>query len=349
MNDSYRILKKMKEKKQQRFAMATIIAVDGSTYRHPGAKMLIGEDDSQYGTISAGCLEEDLAYHAREIINHRQPKTVIYDLRSEDDLSWGQGAGCNGSIKVYVEPNEWEYIPPDHHQPIWPEVESVLNNGSKVASAKRVSDDDAQRVHLFYTDNGAVLGDAETGLKEKIIPELKRFLISGRKIELIRLADVEGEFLLELYEPREQLYIFGAGPDVEPIARLASHLDFFVTIIDPKTSRCNAEIFPTADQLIPEHPETYLQKNNIPQTSYVLIMTHSFQRDQSILRDLIASPPQYLGVLGPRLRTTRLMAPDALPDWVHSPIGLSIGAEGPEEISVSIMAELLKIKNKKIT
>ncbi len=249
MNDSYRILKKMKEKKQQRFAMATIIAVDGSTYRHPGAKMLIGEDDSQYGTISAGCLEEDLAYHAREIINHRQPKTVIYDLRSEDDLSWGQGAGCNGSIRFM-----WSLMNGNISLlitiSIWPEVESVLNNGSKVASAKRVSDDDAQRVHLFYTDNGAVLGDAETGLKEKIIPELKRFLISGRKIELIRLADIEGEFLLELYEPREQLYIFGAGPDVEPIARLASHLDFFVTIIDPKTSRCNAEIFPTADQLI---------------------------------------------------------------------------------------------------
>lgn len=347
MNDSYRILKKMKEKNQQPFAMATIIAVDGSTYRHPGAKMLIGEDDSQYGTISAGCLEEDLVYHAREIMTNRQPKTIVYDLRSEDDLSWGQGAGCNGSIKVYVEPNEWEYTPPHHNQPIWPEVESVLNSGSKVASAKRVSDDDATRVHLFYADNGTVLGDAETGLKEKILPELKRFLISGKKIQLVHPADVEGEYLFELYEPRERLYIFGAGPDVEPIARLASHLDFFVTIIDPKSGRCNADIFPTADQLIPEHPEAYLQKNRIPEASYVLIMTHSFQRDQHILRDLITSPPQYLGVLGPRLRTTRLMSPDSLPDWVHSPIGLGIGAEGPEEISVSIMAELLKIKNKK--
>lgn len=347
MNDSYRMLKKMKEKNQNPFAMATIIAVDGSTYRHPGAKMLIGEDDSQYGTISAGCLEEDLAHHAREIIRTRQPRTVVYDLRSEDDLSWGQGAGCNGSIKVYVEPCEWEYKPPYHHQPVWPEVEAVLNSGGRVASAKRICDDNMQRVHLFYCDNGTVIGDAEPGVKEKIIPELNTFLSSGKKIELVKADESQGEFLFELYEPREQLYIFGAGPDVEPIARLASHLDFFVTIIDPKSSRCNEEIYPTADRLVPEHPESYLQKNELPARSYVLIMTHSFQRDQNILRHLISTPLQYLGVLGPRLRTTRLLSPDPLPERVHSPIGLSIGAEGPEEISVSIMAELLKIKNKK--
>ncbi len=347
MNDFYRILKKMKEKDKNKFALATIIAVDGSAYRNPGAKMLIGEDNSQYGTISAGCLEEDLTYHAHEVILSRQPKTVIYDLRSEDDLSWGQGAGCNGSIKIYVEPSEWEYKPQRHNQPIWPQVDSELKEGNKVASAKSISDNISNSIHLFYAENGTHLGDAEESVREKIVPELIRFINSGKKIELKKFADLEDEILFELYEPREQLYIFGAGPDVEPIARLASDLDFFITIIDPKSSRCNATVFPTADQLIVEHPESYLQKNKLPHKSYVLIMTHSFQRDQNILRNLIESPPHYLGVLGPRRRTERLLVPDPLPDWIHSPIGLSIGAEGPEEISVSIVAELLKINNKR--
>ncbi len=346
MNDFYRILKKMKENDKGRFAMATIIGVDGSSYRHPGAKMLIGEDGSQYGTISAGCLEEDLAHHAHEVIVDRQSKTLTYDLRAEDDLSWGQGAGCNGSIKVYIEPYEWDYKPPFHNEPIWPQVESVLEVGNKVASAKSISDNYTERTYLFYSENGVVLGDAEKNIKEKLLPELKKFIKSDKKIDVIKVADLEDEFLLELYEPREQLYIFGAGPDVEPLARLASDVDFSVTIIDPRSSRCNKKIFPTADRLIVEHPESYLEKNRIPDESYVLIMTHSFQRDKNILCTLIQSSPHYLGVLGPRRRTERLMAPDKLPDEIYSPLGLSIGAEGAEEISVSIIAELLKVRNK---
>jgi xanthine dehydrogenase accessory factor len=347
MNDFYRMLKKTKGNDNRKFAMATIIAVDGSSYRHPGAKMIIADDGSQIGTISAGCLEEDLAHHAREVIVNRESKTLTYDLRSEDDLSWGQGAGCNGSIKVYIEPHEWNYQPHFHNEPIWPLVETELKAGNKVASAKNISHEYTKRDHLFYSENSGVLGDAEESITEKLLPELEKFIKSGKKIDLITFADLEGDFLLELYEPREQIYIFGAGPDVEPLARLASDLDFFVTIIDPRSSRCNEKVFPTADRLIVKHPESYLIENKIPAESYVLIMTHSFPRDQQILRTLIQSPPYFLGVLGPRRRTERLLSPDILPDWVRSPLGLSIGAEGPEEISVSIIAELLSAKNER--
>lgn len=347
MNDFYRMLKKTKGDDNSKFAMATIIAVDGSSYRHPGAKMIIADDGNQYGTISAGCLEEDLTYHAREVIVNRESKTLTYDLRSEDDLSWGQGAGCNGSIKVYIEPHEWNYQPHFHNEPIWPLVETELKAGNKVASAKNIIQEYTKRDHLFYSENSGVLGDVEERIKEKLLPDLEKFIKSGKKIDLITFADIEGDYLLELYEPREKIYIFGAGPDVEPLARHASNLDFFVTIIDPRSSRCNEKVFPTADRLIVKHAESYLQENKIPAESYVLIMTHSFPRDQLILRTLIQSPPYFLGVLGPRRRTERLMAPDILPDWVHSPLGLSIGAEGPEEISVSIIAELLSAKNDK--
>lgn len=347
MNDAYRILKKMKEKKEQTFALATIVHVDGSAYRHAGAKMLIGEDDSLYGTLSAGCLEEDLAYHAREVLQTRQPQTLIYHLKAEDDLSWGQGAGCNGSIQVYVEPCEWEARPRFQDEPVWPQVESLLDSGNKVASAKIIGEDNGHSVPLFYADNGTVLGDADQETRRRIIPGLKRFLQSGQKLQVVKPAHADADLLFELYEPREQLYLFGAGPDVEPIVRLASSLDFYVTLIDPRSSRCNKTVFPAADRCIPEHPEAYLQTNPIPGKSYVLIMTHSFQRDRHILRHLLSSPPYYVGVLGPRRRTERLFLPDAMPDWVHAPVGLRIGAEGPEEISVSVMAELLQIRNRR--
>lgn len=346
MNDIYRTLKIMKENKQTTFALATIVAVEGSSYRHPGAKMLIGEDGSQYGMISAGCLEEDLALHALDVIRNRQPKTLVYDLSSEDDLSWGRGAGCNGRIKLFVEPSEWDCKPLFHNEPIWPQVESMLNSGYKIASVKRISGNDADSVRLFYCENGAVVGDAEQSMKESIVRELKRFIETGQKIKITKPAHSESELLFELYEPRERLYLFGAGPDAEPLARLAADLDFFVTVIDPRSGRCNEAFFPAAHQLIVEHPECYLQHNRIPGQSFVVIMTHNFQRDRQILRSLIQSPPRYLGVLGARLRTERLLSPDSLPDWIHSPIGLRIGAEGPDEISVSVLAELIQFKNR---
>jgi xanthine dehydrogenase accessory factor len=345
MNDFYRVLTNMKENKNTRFALATVIGVDGSAYRHSGAKMLISEDGGQYGTISAGCLEEDLSYYAHEVIKTRQPKTLIYDLRSVDDLSWGQGSGCNGSIKVYVEPYEWDYTPSFHSQPFWPQVDFEMHLGYKVVTVKSLSEDCLERVYLSYSENGVVLGNAEENLKDMILPKLVTFMYSGKKMEIIHLNDPHEDFLLELYEPREQLFIFGAGPDVEPLARQASALDFSVTIIDPRSDRCNETIFPTVDHIIVEHPESYLQKNEISQNSFVLIMTHSFQRDSIILRHLIPNAPRYLGALGPRRRTQRLLYPDSLPESIYSPIGLSINAEGPEEIAISIVAQLLHVRN----
>jgi xanthine dehydrogenase accessory factor len=345
MNDFYRVLTTMKEYKNTRFALATVIGVEGSAYRHSGAKMLFGENGEQFGTISAGCLEEDLSYHAHNVIKNRQPQTFIYDLRSEDDLSWGQGAGCNGSVKVYVEPYEWDYIPSFHSQPFWAQVDFELQLGYKVVTAKSLKDNCLERVFFSYSESGIVLGNAEENLKDWLLTELMTFMISGKKMEIIHLHETAEHFLFELYETREKLIIFGAGPDVEPLARQASALDFSVTIIDPRSDRCNEKNFPTADHLIVEHPESYLNKIEMSCNSYVLVMTHSFQRDSHILRQLIPVHPRYLGALGPKRRTERLVYPDPIPDWIYSPLGLSIGAEGPDEIVISIVAQLLQVRN----
>jgi xanthine dehydrogenase accessory factor len=349
MNDFYRVLKKIKECKNSRFALATVIGVEGSAYRHSGAKMLIGENGEQFGTISAGCLEEDLCYHAQSIIQNHQPETITYDLRSEDDLSWGQGAGCNGSIKVYVEPYEWNYIPSYHSKPFWPQVDFELQLGYKVATAKSMKDNGTERVYLSYSESGILIGDAEEYLKEPLLLELIRFIESGNKMNFIQLNSSSESFLFELYEPREKLFIFGAGPDVEPLASQACALDFSVTIIDPRSERCNKRNFPTADLLVVEHPESYLDnhKNEITHDSFVLIMTHSFQRDSHILQELIPNQPRYLGVLGPRRRTERLLYPDSLQEWIYSPVGLRINAEGPDEIAISIVSQLIQVRNEK--
>lgn len=129
------------------------------------------------------------------------------------------------------------------------------------------------------------------------------------------------------------------------MVELVSKLDFSVRLIDPRNERFEKGNFSTADQLIIEFPHLFLQYNDLPVNSFVLIMTHNFQWDQNVLEYFIKKPPQYLGILGSKKRTERLFHFRPIPEWVHSPVGIEIDAEGPEEIAISICAELIKKRN----
>jgi len=149
-----------------------------------------------------------------------------------------------------------------------------------------------------------------------------------------------------MFTKRERLYIFGAGTDIEPLVKIASKLDFIVCLIDPRTARCNKENFPTAEELIIEFPHVYIQQKDLPLNSFVLIMTHNFRWDQTVLKSLIKKTPKYIGILGPKKRTERLLYPELIPDFLHTPVGIDISAEGSEEIAISISAELIKKRNR---
>lgn len=348
MNDFCRVLNSLKKEKEKIFAMATIVRVDGSAYRREGAKMLIDEDGSYYGTISAGCLEEDLIHQAKEVIEFLQPKIVNYDLRSADDLSWGQGAGCDGDIEIYIEPIGWEHNQLEQDTFLWPYIDKHLTHGQSLVSVKSINGDSQGSIMLYYTDGKVLRGALGHKAEQILIPYLHQFSINRNKVKLIYIDELQGDYLFEFYQPKDHLYIFGAGPDAEPLAELASRLDFLITVIDPRESRCNEKYFPKADSLITEHPDTFFNQHQIPFDSYVLVMTHNFNRDQKILNYLLKTPPKYLGVLGPMRRTERLLNDKASLSFIHSPIGLKIGAEGPEEISISILAEMIKIRNQSI-
>jgi xanthine dehydrogenase accessory factor len=346
MNDFHRILSTMKEKKAQKLALATIIRVDGSSYRREGAKMLFSEDGSCCGTISAGCLEEDLIYHAQEVMQTSKAKTVIYDLKSVDDLSWGQGAGCDGEIEVLVEAIEWESEALRNNQMIWPCIDKIIEQGKSVIFVKSVRGKLGLETQLLFSNQGLILsGEKSLKIQQSLIPYFRQLMDQGLKAKLFHIPELQSDFFFEHYTPKELLYIFGAGPDAEPLAKLASQVGFSVTVIDPRSSRCNEENFPTADYRIIEHPESYLMNNRIPFHGFVLVMTHNFNWDQQILKHLLESPLYYLGILGPKRRSERLNANKPLPNFIHSPIGLEIGADGPEEISISVIAQLIKARN----
>ncbi|WP_169823178.1 XdhC family protein [Anaerobacillus alkalilacustris] len=333
MKESYQMLEILGQHPQKLFVKATVIRVKGSSYRNEGAKMLFSDNEKQFGTISAGCIEEDLSYKSKEVMLTRKPMIVTYDLRSEDDLDWGLGAGCNGRIDVYLEPVQWN----DRNK----QILKHLNLGRKVASARVLEPVDLQ-MNLVLTEEGHTIGGIPK-LQVHILEKLTEFL---REDQII-ITEVIGEskFLFELYEPNDKLFIFGAGPDVEPLVKLVKQYHFLPIIIDLRSSRCNREVFPDAHSFICEHPERLIANENFDRNSLVLIMTHSFTKDKKIVNYFIKKRPKYIGILGPKQRTERLLFPHSVPKWVHSPVGVNIYAEGPEEISVSIVAELIKVRN----
>lgn len=346
MSDIHRILSTMKEKKDQNLALATIIRVDGSSYRREGAKMLFAEDGSSCGTISAGCLEEDLIYHAQEVMQTHTSKTVIYDLKSLDDLSWGQGAGCDGEIEVFVEAIHWKANVFMKDQQIWPNIDDAIARGRSVICAKSVKGKVGLGMQFLFSNEGLMLaGEKGTKIQLHLSTYCRQLIEQGFKTKLVHIPELQNDFLFEYYIPKQVLYVFGAGPDAVPLVRLASQVGFSVTVIDPRSSRCNVENFPTAEYTINEHPEAYVLNNKITACSFVVIMTHNFKWDQQILSHLIEEPLNYLGILGPRRRSERMNENKPLPSIIHSPIGLDIGADGSEEISISVVAQLIKARN----
>lgn len=319
--------------------------------------MLFSETGEQYGIISGGCLEEDLQFRATEVIAANRPMTVTYDLRPEDDADWGQGAGCNGKVIVYLERLVWEDSGKDGRESLLALIWQELERGRQILCMRKIKRQDnehrpvGENLPLLFDASGELISKhAKRAVDKKMLTKLRQFVHDDRNFEYTALPGNKAvDVLIERWKPKDILYIFGAGPDVEPLVERASEFYFSPIIIDPRSSRCHSSRFPKAKELIAVHPETFLKKHDeIGENSFVLIMTHHFSRDRYILNYFIERLPRpaYVGILGPRRRTERLLYPKSVPEWIHSPVGVNIYAEDAEEISISIIGELIQVRNK---
>ncbi|MBA2876645.1 XdhC family protein [Thermaerobacillus caldiproteolyticus] len=332
MDDIYRVLKVISES-NTKSVLATIIHVEGSAYRKEGACMLFQDDGTQIGLLSGGCLEEDLAIKAQEVLREGCAKTFVFDMKHEDDLSWGQGTGCNGIIHVLLEPiNEKfrEYLLT---------LKDRLDRRERVLLARKLTAQSDEKNLLFLTESGSTFG----GWKEEIPQKLRDLLHSSIPFKAISgiqtISDMP--FYIHHYWPKPRLIIFGANPDTKPLVSFAHQLGFLIIVTDWRPALCNREHFPDADQLMIGFPEEIVPKLSLTPYDFVVIMTHHFRRDQEILSLLINKKLYYLGILGPRRRTERLLGNQVIPPFLHSPIGLAISARGPEEIAISVLAEII--------
>lgn len=321
--------------------LATIIRVEGSAYRKEGTSMLIKGDGTHIGLLSSGCLETDLLYRIQERRDKRTIETIVYDMREEDDLSWGQGAGCNGIISVLLEPVDaclrYHLCKLKFH----------LECGNRVTMIKKLAGDGSVSDYLFMADNqdlfGKWHGKVPVLIKRVISEAHQTYPTSGIRF----FPELSADFYLHLFEPKPRLIVFGAGLDAVPLVKLAAQAGFSVIVSDWRSQLCNEFYFPDADQRIVGFPSEALSMLDLSYQDSVLILTHNFQRDKELVNDLIGRELKYLGILGPRARSQRLIDGKEIPSMISSPAGLAIGAEGPEEIAISIVAELIQRQRSK--
>lgn len=317
MEDLHRILEAIQDN-GQRSVLATITHVEGSAYRKAGASMLFFEDGSQIGVLSAGCLERDLAARVPEILAAGVSCGFVFDMKSSDQLSWGEETGCGGVIHVTMEPVDgvlYEHLCT---------LKDCLDQQSEVIIIKKIGPDRSVSDYAFLAERECFFGEWRGGFPQN----------------LMELAVSEGYFV-HAYYPKPRLMIFGAGPDARPLAAFAAAASFSVTVSDWRPGLCNRDYFPDVDALLVGFPEEALDKIQSTSNDYAVVMTHNFRRDQQLLRLLSERQLCYLGFLGPRHRMERLLNGDSIPTNLRSPVGLAIGAEGPVEIAVSILAELI--------
>ncbi|WP_443938480.1 XdhC family protein [Pedobacter sp. MW01-1-1] len=328
----------MTEKTGLKTALATVVHVEGSSYRRPGARMLITENGMLTGAISGGCLEGDALKKALTAIHQQENKLVTYDTTDEEDAKFGVQLGCNGIVHILFEPIK----PNDAFNPI------VL------LSAIRNHRQNAIILCLFSLTEKAQPGTLlyySAAHKINQLPEA--WQSTGENAAAKRLFDQKSNFIshgtqtafLEFIPPPISLIIVGAGNDAQPLASFAHQLGWTVTVIDGRPSHAQIQRFPSADTVLVAKPNEVLRHVTIDSHTACVLMTHNYNYDIELLGLLLKQPPPYLGTLGPKKKLIRMLEElGALTESnhikIHGPVGLDIGAETPEEIAISIIAEI---------
>lgn len=360
--------------REPRCVLATAVKVEGHVYRKQGVSMLLTEEGVMYGSISPGCLESDLQARVDRVLDTQQLEFVEYDMRPEDDLSWGETIGCGGLIIVLLEPVCGELRSILSHMHAYFQTGSAVeltrsfyNQYTRIHYVIQPAEDAGSQTVLYPSPaaKGASIGPINKMITEETAaPRLSLVVIPSSEAEAV--ASYSGESVLQRngltdperwdvplqisarYEPKPRLIIIGAGNDVIPVARLGKSAGFRVVVADWRETLCTAERFPGVE-LVLGFPREIMPVLDIQSGDYIVLMSHQFLREREFLELIEARNYAYLGIMGSRTRTARLL--NNLPPLkhLHSPVGLTIGADGPEEIAISITAELIACKRAAVT
>jgi xanthine dehydrogenase accessory factor len=345
-------LSKCMQKKEQA-VLATVIHKEGSTYRQVGAKSLILTDGATYGVLSGGCVEEDLFEHAKTVVHTGMSQTLTYDLRHGDDLPWGLGVGCNGSLTIWLSLFDPINRPNQAKQTLnlftkFDENPDPFTSMSVISSSN----------HDFLVPGMQLDMDSTHPLENDYsLQKLYNEHLRSRKQSnlyhhefLMKGKEIKATVFLETVSPKPRVTIFGAGPDAVPLVKQMKCLNWHVTVVDHRPDFGNSKNFPDADHIDLVKPGSFPKDLPINKNTYSIVMSHHYEQDLTYLEGLLNQPTTYIGMLGPKKRTKSLLddlqkkavfIPKGTYEKIYSPVGLDIGSETPEEIALSIVSEMM--------
>lgn len=331
-----------------RMTLATVVKVEGSSYRQPGARMLVTEDGRLTGAISGGCLEGDALRKALLAIHQQQNKLITYDTNEEGSSELGVQLGCNGIVHIL-----FEHI--DSDDPF---------NPIALLEQLRVSRKESVLVTLFSLEQRkqqigtSILKQEDVEIFKPTIAgyhlllSADMLLAKQKRQNFLKSFDYQGqvqEALIEYISSPISLIIAGAGNDAKPMVEAASLLGWETTILDGRATHALQQRFPKAQRVLLASPDQAIEQLQIDSHTVFVLMTHNYKYDLSLLQYLVKTATPYIGVLGPKTKLQRMLddvstagiiLSETQKICIYGPMGLDIGAETSEEIAFSTISEI---------
>jgi len=344
-------------KNEKRLALATLVHLNGSSYRRPGARMIVDEEGQLTGAISGGCLEGDALRKAVFCIHTQIPKLVVYDTSDEEDATIGIQLGCSGIIQVL-------FGPIDENDPLNPiellkkAIHKRQNTVLVTLYAPQIKKGDTVGTSILLEDSGEFHNNSTFQfVPETLMQDINETLtIKKSSFKSYNLNDHPFSAFLSFISPPISLVIVGAGNDAIPLQSIAETLGWEVTIVDGRHTYAKIERFSSACQIIVSKPEKVLQQIPIDEKTVFVLMTHNYNYDYAILKALLSKNAPYIGALGPKrkldnmitdLKAENIFLNERQKNILYGPVGLELGAETPAEIALSITAEIMSVMHNK--
>jgi len=331
-------------------ALASVVHLEGSSYRRPGARMLVSDEGELTGAISGGCLEGDALRKAMFALSQQRSRLVSYDTSDEDDMTIGIQLGCAGVIQVLFEPID----PNKQDNPIQLIRKALdIRQEAVMVTLFNLSNKNADQpgTCLLMESNGNITGMIPIqGIEKLVMGDVLQAM--GNKKSVFREYQADEMSItafIEFLQPPISLVVVGAGNDAVPMLQIADTLGWDVRIVDGRNTHARPERFVAACQILVAKPEAVLDQLPMDGRTVFVMMTHNYNYDLSMLKALLPTQSPYIGMLGPKKKLDRMLdelrhegakLDEAMLSKVYGPTGLEIGAETPEEIALSIIAEI---------
>jgi xanthine dehydrogenase accessory factor len=321
----------------KRAALATVVQVRGSAYRHEGAKLVVAEDGSTAGNVSGGCLEQDVREVALQVIRAGEPQLRSYCSSADEIAAWDLGVGCEGQVDVYVELAEARL-----------RERALLERRDPFAVAAIVGMRDTGCGMRLIVARDRVDGDlGSRDLNQAATARARELLETGES----GIHEIGGRSIFfDVLIPPPQLVVLGGGDDARPLVRFAADVGFRVVVVDRRPGFLTVDRFPAAAALIQSAGDELGAALPLDAECYAVVMNHNFADDQAYVRALLKTPVAYVGMLGPRQRTERILRNLAAEGpmaeaRVYGPVGLDIGTDGAEQVALAVIAEILAVRS----